>query len=131
MFRLYVLLGIAVVAVLTGLMGFFWISWSVMTERMADLDWFARSVLPVLPSVVLALVGAHVVVQYRGRVPYQARAYLAVVVALFTIAVWASFYFIATSGAPVREAAFNWSFYLLPVYVLAYKVEQLLWLRYG
>lgn len=131
MVKLYVLLLVAVAAVVTGLLGFFWISWSPVTEPMADFGLFTRFVLPVLPSVVLALVGVHVVMRYRHQVPISARVYLAAIVTLYMLAVWVSFYFIYTGGEPVREAAFNWSFYLMPAYLLVYKVEQLLWLRYG
>ena len=130
MWKAYVLLVVAVVAVVTGALGFLLISWAPVPEVMEGLGVFARWILPVAPSVVLVWVGAHVFLRYARPVPPKMRFLTALVVVIFVGAMWLFFYTAYTSPLPLRHVAFNWGFYLLPLSLLAYLAELRIWLRH-
>lgn len=130
MWKLYVLLTIAILSALAGITGFFWISWAEVPEDMLRLGVMSYWLIPVTPSLVLGFVGVHLVARYT-KVPIVERLKLALVQSLLLVGVLVSLYAIATSDLPVRHTAFNWTFYLLPIMYLAYKVELMLWLKHG
>lgn len=122
---------ISTLAVLTGLSGLTIISLAPIPAVMADFGWLATRLIPASPSILLLFTGWHVVASYRSRISDLGRYCLGSVVAVFTVLVWVSFYHIFTAETQILHTAFNWAFYLLPVGIIAYKVEQIIWLRFG
>jgi hypothetical protein len=130
MWKAYVLLFVAVVAVVTGAVGFLLISWAPVPDVMEGLGVYARYILPVAPSAVLMWVGAHVFLRYARPVPPKTRFLTALAVVVLTGAMWLFFYAAFTSPLPLRHLAFNYGFYLLPATMLAMTAEFITWLRH-
>ncbi len=128
---MFFFVGVSILAVLTGLVGFFWIGWSPMSGFMKEAGLLINFMIPVLPSAMLVYLGYFSGKNYATPVSRQKRYWLSSVTAVCTVLVWVSFYAIATGDLPTRHAAFNWSFYLLAPLFVAHKVEVWIFLRHG
>lgn len=102
---------------------------SPIPEEMAKLTFMLNWVIPLLPGAISLFVGVRIVTR-RTRAPAKMRWWVALsliglvaIVIIALVQMW-----IGTD--PIRVAAFNWAFYGLPFLLVAYKAEQLMWLKY-
>lgn len=102
---------------------------SPIPQEMATLNFMHTWVIPLLPGAMNLFVGARIISR-KTQAPAKVRWWVALslvglvaVVIIALVQMW-------LGSDPVRETAFNWAFYGLPFLIVAYKAEQVMWLKY-
>lgn len=129
MYKIYFIYAVAISAMFFGGGYVAIVAVSPIPEEMAALTFVFKWVIPLLPGAMSLFVGVRIVTR-RTRAPAKMRWWVALsliglvaVVIIALVQMW-------LGADPVRETAFNWAFYGLPFLIVAYKAEQVMWLKY-
>lgn len=129
MFKIYFIYIVAILAMFFGGGYVAIVAASPIPTEMAALTFMLSWVIPLLPGAMSLFVGVRIVTR-RTNAPAKMRWWVALsligLVAMVIIALVQMW----LGADPVRVTAFNWAFYGMPFLVLAYKAEQLMWLKY-
>jgi|GEM_PF-6875037 len=121
-----------IVALLSISVGLGWVSVFLLLPipvEMESLGW-EMTVFPLFPGAMLVFLGVQFFLEYR-KVPIRKLAFVTLPLAVYLAAVIVSVYFIFMSDLPALHNAFNWTLYLLLPALIAYKAEQVFWIKYG
>jgi hypothetical protein len=129
MFKIYFIYAVAVSAMLFGGGYVVTVTMSPIPLEMEGLGLLLTWALPLLPGATSLFVGARIVSR-RTQAPAKLRWWVALslvglvtVVTIALVQMW-------LGTDPIRVTAFNWAFYGLPFVIVAYKAEQMMWLKY-
>jgi glucan phosphoethanolaminetransferase (alkaline phosphatase superfamily) len=128
-FKIYFIYGVAMMAMFFGGGYVAVVTASPIPEQMSTLSFMFNWVIPLLPGAMSLFVGVRIVTR-QTRAPAKIRWWVALsliglvaIVIIALVQMW-------LDTDPVRETAFNWAFYGFPFLLVAYKAEQLMWLKY-
>lgn len=129
MFKIYFIYAVAIAAMLFGGAYTAVVALSPVPPEMAALTFMLSWVIPLLPGAMSVFVGVRIVSRQTAA-PAKMRWWVALslvgLVAIVVIALVQTW----LGTDPVRVTAFNWAFYGLPFIIVAYKAEQMMWLKY-